>query len=61
MKRMSNIVKDVFKDYKGQGNILEAQIENINLFKKSNSEEDMFWRYGGIGDSSHDGAYGKCR
>ena len=36
---MSNIVKDVFKDYKGQGNILEAQIENINLFKKSKKIE----------------------
>ena len=37
---MSNIVKDVFKDYKGQGNILEAQIENINLFKKSKKIEE---------------------
>ena len=36
---MSNRVKDVFKDYKGQGNILEAQIENINLFKKSKKIE----------------------
>ena len=36
---MSNIVKDVFKDYKGQENILEAQIENINLFKKSKKIE----------------------
>ena len=36
---MSNIVKDVFKDYKGQGNILETQIENINLFKKSKKIE----------------------
>lgn len=36
---MPNIIKDVFKDYKGQGNILEAQIENINLFKKSKKLE----------------------
>ena len=36
---MSNTLKDVFKDYKGQGNILEAQIENINLFKKSKKIE----------------------
>ena len=36
---MLNAVKDVFKDYKGQGNILDAQIENINLFKKSKQLE----------------------
>lgn len=36
---MLNEVKDVFKDYKGQGNILEAKIENINLFKKSKKIE----------------------
>lgn len=36
---MPNIIKDVFKDYRGQGNILEAQIENINLFKKSKKLE----------------------
>ena len=36
---MPNTVKDVFKDYKGQGNILETQIENINLFKKSKKIE----------------------
>ena len=32
---MSNIVKDVFKDYEEENNIINAQIENINLFKKS--------------------------
>ena len=42
---MSNIVKDVFKDYKGQGNILEAQIENINLFKKSKKIEIKLKKY----------------
>ena len=36
---MLNIVKDVFKDYKETNNILEAQIENINLFKKSHKLE----------------------
>ena len=36
---MPNTVKDVFKDYKGQGNILETRIENINLFKKSKKIE----------------------
>ncbi len=36
---MLNVVKDVFKDYKEQSNILDAKIENINLFKKSNKLE----------------------
>ncbi len=36
---MLNAVKDVFKDYKEQNNILDAKIENINLFKKSNKLE----------------------
>ena len=36
---MPNTVKDVFKDYEKQGNILETQIENINLFKKSKKIE----------------------
>ncbi len=36
---MLNVVKDVFKDYEEQGNILDAKIENINLFKKSNKLE----------------------
>ncbi len=36
---MLNAVKDVFKDYKEQSNILDAKIEKINLFKKSNKLE----------------------
>ena len=32
---MLNAVKDVFKDYKEENNIIDAKIENINLFKKS--------------------------
>ena len=36
---MPNVVKDVFKDYKEPNNILDAKIENINLFKKSNKLE----------------------
>ena len=36
---MLNEVKDVFKDYKEQSNILDAKIEKINLFKKSNKLE----------------------
>ena len=36
---MLNAVKDVFKDYKEQNNIVNAQIENINLFKKSHKLE----------------------
>lgn len=38
-KQMLNAVKDVFKDYKEQSNILDAKIEKINLFKKSNKLE----------------------
>ncbi len=36
---MSNLVKDVFKDYKEENNIINAQIENIDLFKKSKKLE----------------------
>ena len=36
---MSNTIKDVFKDYKEENNIIDAQIENINLFKKSKKLE----------------------
>lgn len=36
---MSNIIKDVFKDYKEENNIINAKIENINLFKKSKKLE----------------------
>ncbi len=36
---MLNVVKDIFKDYEEQSNILDAKIENINLFKKSNKLE----------------------
>ena len=32
---MPNAVKDVFKDFKQQNNIIDTTIENINLFKKS--------------------------
>ena len=32
---MKNAVKDVFKDYNGKENILESEITNINLYKKS--------------------------
>ena len=33
---MAQQAKEVFKDYKEENAILEAQIENVNLFKKSN-------------------------
>ena len=36
---MKNIVKDVFKDYNGKENILESEITNINLYKKSKKLE----------------------
>ena len=36
---MSNLVKDVFKDYKEQNNIIDTIIENINLYKKSKKIE----------------------
>ena len=36
---MLNAVKDVFKDYNEANNIIDAQIENINLFKKSHKLE----------------------
>lgn len=36
---MSNIIKDVFKDYKEENNIIYAEVENINLFKKSKKIE----------------------
>ena len=32
-------IKDVFKDYKEENNIINAEIENINLFKKSKKIE----------------------
>ena len=38
-EQMLNVVKDIFKDYEEQSNILDAKIENINLFKKSNKLE----------------------
>ena len=36
---MSNIIKDVFKDYKEENSIINAKIENIDLFKKSKKLE----------------------
>ena len=36
---MPNLVKDIFKDYKEQNNILDAEIIAINLFKKSKKLE----------------------
>ena len=36
---MKNIVKDVFKDYNGKENILNSEITNINLYKKSKKLE----------------------
>lgn len=38
---MSNAVKDVFKDYNEKNNIINAEIENVNLFKKSKKLEIM--------------------
>ena len=32
----SKIIKDVFSDYKNKNSILEAYIQNINLYKKTN-------------------------
>ena len=36
---MSNTVKEVFKDYTKGSNILDAVIENVNLYKKTNKLE----------------------
>ena len=36
---MTKVIKDVFQDYKKDGNILEAEILKMNLFKKSNKLE----------------------
>lgn len=36
---MSNIIKDVFKDYNEENNIINAEVESINLFKKSKKIE----------------------
>ena len=33
---MQKYIKEVFEDYKEQNNIVDAQIENINLYKKTN-------------------------
>lgn len=33
---MSNVLKNVFKDYTKENNISNCQVENINLFKKTN-------------------------
>ena len=32
-------IKDVFKDYQEENNLINAEIENINLFKKSKKIE----------------------
>jgi len=36
---MANILKEIFKDYQNDGKILNAIIDNINLYKKSNKLE----------------------
>ena len=36
---MSNAVRDVFNDYTKGSNILDASIENVNLYKKTNKLE----------------------
>ena len=36
---MQKAIKDVFQDYKKDNNILEAQIQKMNLYKKSNKLE----------------------
>ena len=36
---MANLVRDVFKDYKENNNVIDAEIENVNLFKKSKKLE----------------------
>ena len=36
---MSNAVRNVFKDFENNSNILECNIENVNLYKKSNKLE----------------------
>ena len=33
---MQKYIKEVFEDYNKQSNIIDAQIENINLYKKTN-------------------------
>ena len=39
MTNEAKLVKDVFKDYESRGNILKAEILNINMFKKTNKLE----------------------
>ena len=36
MTNETKLVKDVFKDYEARGNILNCEIVNINIFKKTN-------------------------
>ena len=33
---MSKYIKEVFNDYKVNSNLIEAEIENIDLYKKTN-------------------------
>ena len=33
---MQKYIKEVFKDYNGKNEILDAEIENVNLYKKTN-------------------------
>ncbi len=39
MTNEAKLVKDVFRDYESRGNILNAEILNINMFKKTNKLE----------------------
>lgn len=39
MENVAKKVKDVFKDYEAKGNILECEIVNVNIFKKSSKIE----------------------
>ena len=36
---MQKVIKDVFQDFKKESNIQEAQIQKMNLYKKSNKLE----------------------
>ena len=42
--KMPKYIKDVFSDYTTQNNLMEAEIENVNLYKKTNKKYSYFVR-----------------
>ena len=36
METRAKLVKDIFRDYEAKSNVIEAKIDNINLYKKLN-------------------------